>query len=81
VRLRRFVDRAVERSVVDHVRDCAPHVEALPLQPGRLRRDCVAVDVDQGDARSVRREHLAVREPEPAGASRDDDPEIAHFEP
>ena len=45
------------------------------------RRDHVALDIDQRDAGAVRREHLAVREPEPAGASGDDDAEAAHVEP
>ena len=80
VRLRRLVDRAIEGSVIGHVGDGAPHVQPLTLQPGRLRGDCVRVDVDQRHARTVRRQHLAVREPEPACTAGDDHAEPGHVE-
>ena len=75
VRLRRLVDRAIERGVIRHVGDGAAHVEPFALQPGCLRGDRVGVDVDQRHPRAVRREHLAVCEPEPACTAGDDDAE------
>ena len=62
--------------MIGHVGDGAAHVEPFALQPGGLRLDRVGVDVDQRDARAVRREHLAVGEPETAGSAGDD-----HAEP
>ena len=70
--LGRLVDDAVERVVVGHVGDRAAHVEPLALQPGGLGRDPVAVHVDQRHAGPVGGQHLSVREPEPARATRDD---------
>jgi hypothetical protein len=45
-----------------------------------LRRDRVRVDIEQRHARAMRREHLAVREPEPAGTAGDDDAKAGHVE-
>ena len=81
VRFRRLVDRAIEGGVIGHVGDRAPHVEPFALQAGRLRGDRVGVDVDQRHPRAVRREHLAVCEPEPAGTAGDDHAEPGHVEP
>ena len=67
--------------MIRHVGDRAPHVEPVTLQPGGLRCDRVGVDVDQRHPRAVRREHLAVREPESAGAAGDDHAEPGHVEP
>ena len=58
--------------MIGDVGDGAPHVEPLALQPGGLRRDRVGIDVDQRHPRAVRRQHLAVREPEPTGTAGDD---------
>ena len=79
--LRRLVDRAIEGGVIGHVGDRAPHVEPLVLQAGGLRGDRTGVDVDQRHPRAVRREHLAVGEPEPAGTAGDDYAEPGHVEP
>ena len=67
--------------MIGDVGDGAPHVEALALQASGLRGDGVGVDVDQRHARAVRRQHLAVREPEPTGTAGDDDAEPGHVEP
>ena len=80
VGVRRLVDRAIEGGMIGHVGDGAPHVEPLTLQPGGLRGDRVGVDVDQRHPRAVRREHLAVREPESAGTAGDDRAEPGHVE-
>ncbi len=80
VGLRRLVDRTIEGSVIGHVGDRAPHVEPLVLQAGGLRCDRAGVDVDQRNPGAVRREHLAVREPEPAGTAGDDRAEAGHVE-
>ena len=77
---RRLVDHAIEVGVVRHVGDDAPHVEPVALQARRLRGDRAGVDVDQRDLRAVRREHLAVGEPEPAGTAGDDHAETRHVE-
>ena len=66
--------------MVRHVGDRAPYVEPLTLQAGCLRGDGIRVDVDQRDPCAVRREHLAEREPEPAGTAGDDRAEPGHFE-
>ena len=66
--------------MIGHVGDRAPHVESLVLQPGGLRGDRAGVDVDQRHPRAVRREHLAVGEPEPAGTAGDDRAEAGHVE-
>ena len=66
--------------MIGHVGDGSPHVEPFALEPGGLRRDRVGVDVDQRHACAVRREHLAVGEPETAGSAGDDCAEPGHVE-
>jgi hypothetical protein len=77
---RRIVDRAIECGVIGHVGDGAAHVEPLALKPGGLRGDRIGVEVDQRHARAVRREHLAVREPQSTGTAGDDHAEPGHVE-
>ena len=77
---RGLVDRAIERRVIRHVGDRAPHVEPFGLESRHLRADRVGVHVDQCHARVVCGEHLAVCQPEPAGAAGDDDTEPADVE-
>ena len=67
--------------MIGDVGDRAAHVEPFALQPRGLRGDRLRVEVDQRDPRPVRREHLAVRESESAGAAGDDHTEPGHVEP
>ena len=66
-----LVDRAVERGVVGHVGDGPANVEPLTLRRSASRPP-LRVDVDQRHPRPVGGQHLAVGEPEPAGAAGDD---------
>jgi len=53
---------------------------ATSRRPRRLRLNRVGVDVDQRHPGLVSGQHLAVGEPEPAGAAGDDDAEPGHVE-
>ena len=80
VQRRRFVDRAIERGMVGHVRGRGPDVEPVARQARRSAATAVAVDVDQRDAGAVRRKHLPVCEPDAAGTAGDDHAESGHIE-
>jgi hypothetical protein len=72
VHRRRFVDHAIQRGPVSHVRDRSPHVEPFAAEPRGLRRDRVAIDVDQRDPRAVSGKGLSAGEPQAAGPAGDD---------